>query len=155
MTSGVCPQAPHPSQSPRGLLPRARSRTRNRPQNIPNLALGLSNQGDSTHDLLEGYWFSKFAFSPRPVVSRLRHRSLSAMRRKRCKPNYPVKVLDYQTWITPNWRSATAPLRPPHGASASTPSISSLRGIARRASPCLQSDCLPTFAACTRELASQ
>jgi hypothetical protein len=29
------------------------------------------------------------------------------MRRKRCKPNYPVKVLDYQTWIIPNWRSAT------------------------------------------------
>ena len=25
--------------------------------------------GDSTHDLLEGHWFSKFAFSPQPVVS--------------------------------------------------------------------------------------
>ena len=57
------------------------------------------------------------------------------MRRKRCKPNYAVKVLDYQTWITPNWRSSTGSLRQPHGASASTPSISSLRGIARRASP--------------------
>ena len=71
MTSGVCPQAPHPSQSPRGLLPRAQSRTGNRPQRISNLVLGLGNQGDNTHDLLEGHWFSKFAFSPQPVVSRI------------------------------------------------------------------------------------